>query len=41
MNAFKAMRYAGVTREMLRNTPKEDRLLMWMMIVATVEWCEE
>lgn len=38
INGFLAMRYAGVTRSHLRQHDKQGRLLLWMMIVATIEW---
>jgi hypothetical protein len=37
--AFAAMKHAGVTRDMLREMKtKQERLLLWMMVVATYEW---
>jgi len=37
-NAIKAMRYAGVSLAMFRKLNKQERILLWMMVVATCEW---
>ena len=39
VSPFAAMRHAGVSREMLRVC--KDRRVMWMMIVADVEWSKQ
>ena len=38
--AFAAMKFAGVTRDMMRKLTKKDRIMLWMGVVMMCEMTE-
>ena len=38
VSPFAAMRYCGITRDHFRNLPKNERLFLWIMVVANLNW---